>query len=282
MISYPISTPLSSATPIKRLTVPAIKAMKGTVPIVCLTAYTAPVARIVDEVTDLILVGDSVGMVLYGTDTTIGVSVEMMCAHGQAVVRASQRSCVVVDMPFGSYQKSPQQAFKTAVRILKATGAAAVKLEGGEEMADTVNFLTHRGVPVCGHVGLMPQSVQVMGGFKVTGRDRETAEKVCRDATAIAEAGAFAIVLEGVIEPVAAEITAQIAIPTIGIGASSACDGQVLVSDDIFGLFEGFKPKFVKRYAHIAEEMREAARQYAEEVRRREFPDQNHVFTPKT
>ncbi len=263
---------------IKRLTVPNMIAKKNKEPIVSLTAYTVSVAQIIDPYVDLILVGDSLGMVVYGLDTTLAVTVEMMIEHGKAVMRGSKRACVTIDLPFASYQASPQQAFQTAARILQETGAAAVKLEGGEEMAKTVEFLTKRGIPVCGHVGLMPQTVKTMGGFKVVGRNPLQIEKVIRDSHAIAKAGAFAIVLEGVIESVAKTITEQLSIPTIGIGASSVCDGQVLVCDDIFGVFQGFKPKFVKRYAQIGETMKDAVQLYASEVKSRKFPSAEYYF----
>ena len=236
---------------IKRITVPQISAKKNKEPIVSLTAYTASVAQIVDPHVDLILVGDSLGMVIYGFDTTLAVTVEMMIEHGKAVMRGSKNACVMVDLPFASYQENPQQAFRNAARILQETGAAAVKLEGGEEMAETVEFLVKRGIPVCGHVGLMPQAVQTI-----------QIEKVMRDSNAIANAGAFAIVLEGVVESVAKTITEQLSIPTIGIGASPACDGQVLVCDDIFGVFKDLNqnllngmPKLVKQWKRQSNHM---------------------------
>ncbi|MDI2090363.1 3-methyl-2-oxobutanoate hydroxymethyltransferase [Commensalibacter oyaizuii] len=266
---------------VKRLTVPDIMAKKGKDPVVSLTAYTTPVAQLMDSYVDLVLVGDSLGMVIYGLPTTLSVTTEMMIAHGQAVMRGTKRACVMVDLPFASYHESPQQAFRTAARILQETGAAAVKLEGGEEMAETVEFLTKRGIPVCGHVGLMPQAVQMMGGFKVAGKNDIQIQKVIQDSHAIANAGAFAIVLEGIIEPVAQTITQQLSIPTIGIGASPTCDGQVLVCDDIFGVFQGFKPKFVKRYAQVGQIMEEAVKQYASEVRSRSFPSMEYCFQPK-
>lgn len=266
---------------IKRLTVPNIMARKHKEPIVSLTAYTASAAKIMDPYVDLILVGDSVGMVIYGLETTLAVTTDMMIEHGKAVMRGSKRACVMIDLPFASYQESPQQAFRTASRILKETGAAAVKLEGGKEMAETVNFLTKRGIPVCGHIGLMPQTVQTMGGFKVAGKNNAQIEKVIQDSHAIADAGAFSIVLEGIVEPVAHKITEQLTIPTIGIGASLTCDGQVLVCDDIFGVFQGFKPKFVKRYAQIGKIMEEAVKSYSDEVRNRNFPTMEYCFEAK-
>lgn len=266
----------------RRLTVPEIMKRKGGEPIVSLTAYTASIAKIMDPYVDLILVGDSLGMVIYGLPTTLSVTLEMMIEHGKAVMRGSERACVMIDLPFAAYQESPQQAFRNAARILQETGAAAVKLEGGEEMAETVDFLTKRGIPVCGHVGLMPQAVQMMGGFKVSGKNDAQVQKIIRDSHAIADAGAFAIVLEGIIEPIAQEITEQLSIPTIGIGASPACDGQVLVCDDVFGVFQGFKPKFVKRYADVGMIMEEAVKNYASEVKARTFPSMDYCFHGKS
>jgi 3-methyl-2-oxobutanoate hydroxymethyltransferase len=255
--------------------------VKGGAPIVGLTAYTAPIANLLDPHVDFLLVGDSVGMVVYGFNSTLPVTVEMMIAHGAAVMRSSSRALVVVDMPFGSYQESREQAFRTAARILAETGCAAVKLEGGAEMADTVRFLAERGVPVMGHVGLMPQSVNAAGGFKVQGRDRQQAERVSADAAAIAEAGAFSLVIEGTIEPVARAITEAVPVPTIGIGASPMCDGQILVIDDVLGLFTQFKPRFVRRYAELAPLITAAVEAYAEDVRARRFPGPEHCFGVK-
>src|SRR5215467_14382018 len=255
---------------IKRRTVGDFR--KGGAPIVGLTAYTAPIARLLDPHVDFLLVGDSVGMVVYGFDSTLPVTVEIMIAHGAAVTRASSRAMVVVDLPFGSYQESREQAFRTASRIMAETGCAAVKLEGGAEMADTVRFLAERGVPVMGHVGLMPQSVNTAGGFKVQGRGRHQAERAAADAAAIVEAGAFSLVIESTVEPVARAITEAVPIPTIGIGASPACDGQILVTEDVLGLFTQFKPRFVKRYAELAPLVDKAVAQYAAEVRARSFP----------
>jgi 3-methyl-2-oxobutanoate hydroxymethyltransferase len=247
-------------------------------PIVGLTAYTAPVARLLDPHVDFLLVGDSLGMVVYGFDNTLPVTLEMMIAHGAAVMRSTAQAMVVVDLPFGVYQKSPQQAFRSAARIMAETGCAAVKLEGGEEMAETVRFLARRGVPVMGHVGLMPQSVNAAGGFKVQGRGERQAERVAADAAAIAEAGAFSIVIEGTIEPVARAITENVPVPTIGIGASPACDGQILVIDDVLGVFTEFIPRFVKRYAELAPLISAAAENYAADVRARRFPGTEHCF----
>ena len=263
----------------RRITVPAIVRRKGGVPIVCLTAYTAPVAKVLDQHVDLLLVGDSLGMVIYGMDGTLGVTLDMMIAHGAAVARTARRACVVIDLPFGSYEASPEAAFATAARVLAETGCAAVKLEGGTGMAETVRFLTERGVPVMGHVGLQPQSVRTLGGFRVHGRSAAEAARVRADATAIVEAGAFAIVLENVVETLARTITAEVAAPTIGIGASPACDGQILVTDDMAGLFTEFTPRFVKRYGDLAGELDRAAAGYAEDVRARRFPGPEHCVS---
>jgi 3-methyl-2-oxobutanoate hydroxymethyltransferase len=252
--------------------------VKGGVPIVGLTAYTMPIARLLDPYVDFLLVGDSLGMVVYGFANTLPVTVDMMIAHGGAVMRGSVQAMVVVDLPFGSYQEGPAQALHNAARIMAATGCAAVKLEGGVEMAETVHFLSRRGVPVVGHIGLMPQSVNAAGGFRVQGRSREQADSVRADALAIAEAGAFAIVIEGTIEPVARAITDELPVPTIGIGASPACDGQILVTDDLLGLFAEFTPRFVKRYAELAPLISAATEAYASDVRARRFPGTEHCF----
>ena len=265
----------------RRQTVRDIRARKGQEPIVCLTAYTAPQAGLLDPHVDLLLVGDSLGMVLYGMDTTLNVSLDMMINHGAAVVRGSEQAIVVIDMPFGSYEASPQQAFENAARVLKETGAAAVKLEGGEPMADTIAFLTSRGIPVMGHVGLMPQSVHADGGFRTQGKDDESARKVRADAEAVEQAGAFSMVIEGTVEPVAREITQSVSIPTIGIGASPACDGQVLVTEDLLGLFGTFTPKFVRRYAELADDVSSAVASYAADVKSRSFPAPEHCFGSK-
>lgn len=272
---------MSTVARIKRTSTPQIRSRKGAEPLVCLTAYTAPMAQRLDPHVDLLLVGDSLGMVLYGFDSTLPVTLDMMIAHGAAVMRGSEHACVIVDLPFGSYQASAEQAFRAAARVMAETGASGVKLEGGTEMAATVHFLTQRGIPVCGHVGLMPQAVNVAGGFKATGRSDEEAQQVRRDAEAVAAAGAFAVVLEGTLEPVAAAITASLPVPTIGIGASPACDGQILVSEDVFGLFSDFTPRFVKRYAELGDQISAAAQVYAQEVRARRFPGMEHCFLPK-
>lgn len=270
---------MSEQVQIKPLSPADIRARKGSgEAIVCLTAYTTPVAKALDPHVDLLLVGDSLGMVIYGLDSTLGVSLEMMIAHGGAVCRGARRACVVIDMPFGSYQESPGQAFRNAARTMKETGCAAVKLEGGAEMADTVAFLSARGVPVMGHVGLMPQSIQVLGGYRARGRNEDERAAILRDASAIAEAGAFAIVLECVVEPLAREVTAELPIPTIGIGASAACDGQILVTEDMAGLFADFTPKFVKRYAKLGEALSAAVEAYSREVRAGSFPAPEHCY----
>ena len=265
----------------KRVSPAAITALKGERPIVCLTAYTTPIARLLDPHCDLLLVGDSLGMVLYGMESTIGVTTEMMIGHGKAVMRAATHACVIVDMPFGAYQESREQAFRTAARIMMETGCDGVKLEGGEEMAETVAFLVKRGIPVFGHVGLMPQQVSATGGYRSLGRTEDESDKIRRDAAAIGQAGAFAMVIEGTVEPLAREITANVAVPTIGIGASPACDGQVLVCDDMLGLFNDFKPRFVKHFASLAPLVSQAAEDYAREVRARTFPADEHTFKLK-
>ena len=262
----------------KPVTVPDLRRMKGGTPQVWLTAYTTPMAKRLDRYCDVLLVGDSLGMVLYGLPSTLAVTLDMMIAHGAAVVRGASHACVVVDLPFGSYQAGPERAFDVSARVLAETGCAAVKLEGGVDMAPTIRFLTQRGVPVCAHVGLMPQSVNVAGGFRATGRTDDEAARVAADARAVAEAGAFAVVIEGTLEPVAAAITRDIAIPTIGIGASAACDGQVLVIDDLLGTFNDFTPRFVRRYADLGAEISKAVSAYAEDVRARRFPGDEHTF----
>lgn len=262
----------------KRITIRDIRGRKGAEPIVVLTAYTAPIAGLLDKHVDMLLVGDSLGMVLYGMDTTIGVTLDMMIAHGRAVVRGSSRACVIVDLPFGSYQESPQQAFRNSARVMAETGAAGVKLEGGREMAETIHFLTSRGVPVLAHIGLQPQAVHALGGFRAQGRVEEEAVAIRADARAVTDAGAFAVVVEGTVEPVARALSQEIPIPTIGIGASPACDGQVLVTEDILGLFGTFTPKFVKRYALLADQVEEAAAAYAADVKARQFPGPEHCF----
>jgi 3-methyl-2-oxobutanoate hydroxymethyltransferase len=248
--------------------------------LVCLTAYTASVARLLDESCDILLVGDSLAMVVYGFDSTLPVTLDMMIAHGAAVVRATHRAAIVVDLPFGSYQAAPEQAFHAAARVMAETGCMAVKLEGGEEMAETVAFLTRRGIPVMGHVGLTPQAVNTLGGYRSRGHDERERAKIAADGVAIAEAGAFSLVVEGVNEALARELTEIVPVPTIGIGASAACDGQILVTDDMLGLFAEFTTKFVKRYRMLGDEIRAAAREYAEEVRHGRFPAEEHTYKP--
>jgi 3-methyl-2-oxobutanoate hydroxymethyltransferase len=281
MSTYTIDTSTSRAhptpAPMRRLTVPTIRQRKGGEPIVMLTAYTARMAQLLDPHCDLLLVGDSLGQVIYGLPSTIPVTLEMMCAHGAAVVRGSWHSVVAIDMPFGSYEASPEQAFQSAARVLKETGAAAVKLEGGEAMAETVAFLAGRGIPVMGHVGLTPQAVNALGGYRARGRDEAEAAKILADARAVSEAGCFALVLEGVMEEVAIEATRAVTCPTIGIGASAQCDGQVLVTEDMLGLFER-TPRFVKRYDDLAVRIGEAASVYAAEVRSRAFPTDDQIY----
>lgn len=262
---------------LRQLTPVDVRASKGGTPIVCLTAYTTPVARLVDGHCDVVLVGDSVGMVLHGLPSTLGVTLEMMILHGQAVARGVDRALLVIDMPFGSYEQSPEQAFRNAARLIAETGAGAVKLEGGAAMADTIRFLTARSIPVMAHVGLTPQAINTLGGYKVQGRGAD-GDRVLADAHAVAEAGAFAVVLEKVPADLADRITAEVAVPTIGIGASVGCDGQVLVVDDMLGLFTDFKPKFAKRYAELGTEAQTAIATYAAEVRARRFPGPEHVF----
>ncbi len=254
-----------------------IRARKGTDPLVSLTAYTTPMAQLMDAHCDFVLVGDSVGMVLHGLTSTLGVTMEMMIMHGQAVARGLDKAMMVIDMPFASYEHDPAQAFRNAARLMSETGAGAVKLEGGVEMAETIRFLVKRGIPVMAHIGLTPQSINTLGGYKVQGRD-EQADAVLADAQAVAEAGAFSVVLEKVPQRLANRITAEIAIPTIGIGASAGCDGQILVVDDMLGFFTAFKPKFVKRYADLGPLAEAAIAEYAAEVRARSFPADEHVF----
>ena len=281
MSTYTIDTATSRANPtpapMRRLTAPAIMQRKGGEPIVMLTAYTARMAQLLDPHCDMLLVGDSLGQVIYGLPSTIPVTLEMMCAHGAAVVRGSWHALVAIDMPFGSYEASPEQAFASAARVMKETGAAAVKLEGGEAMAETVAFLVRRGIPVIGHVGLTPQAVNALGGYRARGRDEAEAAKILADARAVAAAGCFALVLEGVMEEIANEATRAVACPTIGIGASAQCDGQVLVTEDMLGLFER-TPRFVKRFDDLATRIGEAAAAYASEVKSRAFPTDNQIY----
>lgn len=286
--TFTIDTSTSRANPtpapMRRLTVPAVLSRKRdgvtAEPLVMLTAYTVRMAQLLDPHCDMLLVGDSLGQVIYGLPSTVPVSLEMMCAHGAAVVRGSYHSLVVVDMPFGSYEGSPEQAFASAARILKETAAAAVKLEGGEAMAETIAFLSARGIPVMAHVGLTPQAVNVLGGYGARGRGDAEERKIVGDAKAVADAGAFAIVIEGVVEPIAIAITQAVACPTIGIGASAQCDGQVLVAEDMLGLFERV-PRFVKRFGDMAGAISDAATSYAADVRSRAFPAAEQTYQRK-
>ena len=267
------------ATAAVRISAETIRARKGGVPIVCLTAYTYPVARLLDDHVDLLLVGDSVAMVLHGHKTTLGASLEMMIAHGQAVMRGSAKACVVVDMPAGSYEASAAQAVASARRIVDETGCQAVKLEGGVDMEGQIAAIVAAGIPVMGHIGLLPQSVEKDGGYRIKGRSEENVAALYRDADAVEKAGAFSVVIEGTVETVAAELTRRIAIPTIGIGASGDCDGQILVIDDMVGLTVDRVPKFVKQYADLRSVVAGAAARYAAEVRDRSFPGPDHVFS---
>lgn len=271
---------MSTYTEEKRLTAPDIRSRKGSLPIVMLTSYHAHTARIVDRHCDVILVGDSLGMVMHGFETTIPVTLDMMILQGHAVMRGSRRALVVIDMPFGSYEASKEQAFLSAARVMKETGCGAIKVEGGQRMSETIAFLVERGIPVMGHVGLTPQSINAIGGFKAQGRDPADWERIEADARAVADAGAFAVVLEAVAEPLAARITGEIAIPTIGIGASPACDGQVLVLEDMLGLSPRV-PKFVKRFTDLGPSIDAAVEAYATEVRARTFPGSAHVYAMK-
>jgi 3-methyl-2-oxobutanoate hydroxymethyltransferase len=265
---------------VRRLTAPEITARKGGEPLVCLTAYTAPMAAMLDEVCDILLVGDSVGMVLHGLPNTVGVTLEMMILHGQAVMRASRKAFVVVDLPFGTYEGPKEAAYANAVRVLKETGCQAVKVEAGPTVAETIAYLVQRGIPVVGHVGLRPQAVNVDGAFKAKGRSEHERARVVAEAEATADAGAFCIVVEGVAEALARDITAAVAVPTIGIGASAGCDGQILVTDDMLGLFD-WTPKFVRRYANLKSEIEQAARAYADDVRARRFPGPAETYFSK-
>ena len=288
MSTFTIDSATSRATPSpvpgKRMTVPVLRARKvdgkTAEPIVMLTAYTMRMAQLLDPHCDLLLVGDSLGQVIYGLPSTVPVTLDMMCAHGAAVVRGSWHALVAVDMPFGSYEASPEQAFASAARVMKESGCAAVKLEGGEAMAPTIAFLTARGVPVIGHVGLTPQAVNTLGGYGARGKSAAEAKKILSDAVAVADAGAFCIVVEGVMEEIATEVTRAVGCPVIGIGASDQCDGQVLVTEDMLGLFER-TPRFVKRYDDLATRIGEAAGTFAAEVRERNFPTAEQTYRPK-
>lgn len=261
----------------KRLSAVDIAARKNGEKLVVITCYTSTMAKLIDAEVDILLVGDSLGMVVYGMESTLAVTLDMMIAHGRAVVGSSSSSFVVVDMPFASYQASKEDAFRSAARIMAETGAQGVKLEGGAEMAETIRFLVERGIPVMGHVGLMPQYFNALGGYRYQGRNESEATIIHEDARAVADAGAFALVLEGVKETVARSVSAEVAVPTIGIGASPACDGQVLVLDDMLGL-SGRVPGFVKHYAQMGEGVREAVSQYAQEVRSGAFPSAPYCY----
>ncbi len=268
---------MSAQEDIRRLTAPDIRARKGAEPIVCLTSYHAHTARLVDRYCDVILVGDSLGMVMHGLETTVPVTLDMMILQGHAVMRGSKRALVVVDMPFGSYEGSKEQAFASCARVMKETGCGAIKLEGGRRMAETIAFLVERGVPVMGHVGLTPQAINAIGSFRAQGRDEADWAPIEADAKAVADAGAFAVVIEAVAEPLGRRITGEVPIPTIGIGASPACDGQILVLEDMLGLSPRV-PKFVKRYGDLGPGIEAAISAYAKEVRARAFPGPQHVY----
>jgi 3-methyl-2-oxobutanoate hydroxymethyltransferase len=266
---------------IRRLTAPEIRARKGGEPIVCLTSYHAHTARIVDAHCDVILVGDSLGMVMHGLETTVPVTLEMMILQGHAVMRGSKRALVVVDMPFGSYETSKEQAFTNAARVMKETGCGAIKVEGGKRMAETIAFLAERGVPVMGHVGLTPQAINTIGSFRAQGRDETDWARIEEDAISVSQAGAFSVVIEAVAEPLARKLTSAVPVPTIGIGASPACDGQILVLEDMLGLSPRV-PKFVKRYGTLGPGIEKAVADYAAEVRSRAFPGPEHVYSMKS
>jgi 3-methyl-2-oxobutanoate hydroxymethyltransferase len=278
-LTLPVSTSRANPTPqpMKRLTVPRIRQRKGGEPLVMLTAYTVRMAQLMDPHCDMLLVGDSLAQVIYGLPHTVAVTMEMMAAHGAAVVRGSYHAAVIVDMPFGSYEASPEQAFANAARLLKETGAAGVKMEGGKVIAPTIEFVTARGIPVMGHVGLTPQAVNILGGYGVRGKGEAEAKAIVEDAEAVAKAGAFAMVIEGVMEPIAIEITRKVACPTIGIGASAQCDGQVLVTEDMLGLFDRV-PKFVKRFGAMQGHVEDAVKHYADDVRSRAFPGPDQLY----
>jgi 3-methyl-2-oxobutanoate hydroxymethyltransferase len=265
----------------KPLTVPDIAARKSKTPLVCLTAYSTPQAVLADAHCDIVLVGDSVAMVVHGLPSTVGATLEMMILHGAAVRRGLKHALMVVDMPFGSYEESPEQAFRNAAHVMAETGCTAVKIEGGLRMAATIEFLATRGIPVMAHVGLTPQHINALGGHRLQGKAAD-ADRIAQDAQAVAEAGAFSVVLEKIPEPLARRITSAIPIPTIGIGASPACDGQILVIDDVLGTFTGFFPKFVKRYAELGPKADAAIAAYAADVRERRFPTAEHVYSDPT
>lgn len=266
----------------KRNTILDIKKAKGSKKLVSLTAYSAPMANMLDPYVDIILVGDSMGMVMYGMENTLNVPLDMMIAHGKAVVGATSNALVVIDMPFGSYHVNKEQAFENAARIIKETGAGAVKIEGGEALAETVKFITDRGIPVLGHIGLMPQYVNQQGGYRYQGREEEEAQLIVQDAKSIEQSGAFAVLMEAVEASVAKQVTLALNVPTIGIGSSKDCDGQILVTEDILGLSLGKAPKFVKQYANLRSSIEQAVSEYADDVRGGDFPSSVHSFTKKS
>ncbi len=271
---------MSQHAQLKRRTAPDIQNRKGGEPIVALTSYHAHTAAIADKYVDFLLVGDSLGMVMHGFESTLPVPLDLMIMHGRAVMRGAKQSLIVVDMPFGSYEESPQQAFRNAAKVIKETECGAIKLEGGKRMGETIRFLSERGIPVMAHVGLTPQSINVLGGFKAQGRERAQWAAIEEDARIVAEAGAFAVVLEAVAEPLARKITAQVDIPTIGIGASAACDGQILVMEDMLGLSPRIA-KFVKEFGKVGAAIEGAIKMYADDVRERKFPEQQHTYAVK-
>jgi 3-methyl-2-oxobutanoate hydroxymethyltransferase len=276
----PPAPPATPNRPARRLTARDLATRKGGEPIVCLTAYTAPVARLLDPHADLLLVGDSLGMVVHGMPSTVGVTLDMMILHGKAVMRGSSQAMVVIDLPFGSYEQDRATAWQSASRVMMETGAQAVKVESGGGVADTIAFLVDHGIPVMGHVGLRPQASNVDGGFRAKGRTQAEIDRVMAEAEAADRAGAFAIVVEGVSPDLARDVTALVRAPTIGIGASSVCDGQILVTDDMLGMFE-WTPKFVRRYADLGPVIEQAASAYAADVRARSFPAQSETYTIK-
>ena len=264
----------------KRITVPDIIERKNKTPIVALTAYHAHTAQIADQYVDILLVGDSLGMVMHGYETTLQVPLELMIMHGQAVVRGAKKALIVVDMPFGTYEESPKIAFRNAAKIIKKTGCSAIKIEGGKRMQKTIKYLTKRGIPVMAHIGLTPQYVNMLGGYKIQGTKKNQWKNIEEDAKAVQEAGAFAVVLEAIAEPLAQKITENIHIPTIGIGASTQCDGQILVMEDMLGLSK-HTPKFVKIFGNVSAEINRAIQTYAQEVRKRKFPKEENLYQMK-
>lgn len=269
---------MSTHTSTSKITTTKIQAMKGRGQIVSLTAYTKPMAALMDPYVDLIVVGDSTGMVAYGFDSTLPVTLDMMILHGAAVVRGAERACVVIDMPFATYQESKEQAYRNCARVLIETGAQAVKLEGGMELVETVDFMVQRGIPVMAHIGLRPQHANVMGGFKAQARTEQTTELLIKEALAYQQAGAFSLLVEGVFEAAARRVTEAVAIPTIGIGASPACDGQVLVTEDMLGLFTDFTPKFAKQYVNLSSTIAKVFAEFETDVRSGKFPADEHCF----